>query len=164
MEKCSARHCMCRTSAVHYSVNNSVRHTSPPPKKHSIHSIHSILSIPSKGGWSFSRRYRTCLATLSTYSNGKNQNVLGDTMHFQPTVFFCKLTKILYFFIFSTCNNRYYSLYYINVHDASPSSRGLGQRVLIPPTPVRIRVEMPILKLFSTGIKVPVFLFKDFGL
>jgi len=25
-------------------------------------------------------------------------------------------------------------------------------------------VEMPILKLFSTGIKVPVFLFKDFGL
>ena len=62
------------------------------------------------------------------------------------------------------CNIDTDGLYYINVLDASPSSRGLGQRVLIPPTPVRIRVEMPILKLFSTGIKVPVFLFKDFGL
>ena len=33
-----------------------------PPKNHSIPSILSILSIPSKGGRSFSRRFRTCLA------------------------------------------------------------------------------------------------------
>jgi hypothetical protein len=35
------------------------------------------VQLRSKGGWSFSRRFRTCLATLSTYTNGKKQNVLG---------------------------------------------------------------------------------------
>ena len=31
------------------------------------------VQLRSKGGWSFSRWFRTCLATLSTYTNGKKQ-------------------------------------------------------------------------------------------
>ena len=67
-------------------------------------------------------------------------------------------------FTLSACNIDTDGLYYINVLDASPSSRGLGQRVLIPPTPVRIRVEMPFLRFFKSGIDVPVFLFKELEL
>ena len=60
--------------------------------------------------------------------------------------------KKLIFFCFFACNEGGCGLYYSNVLDASPSSRGLGQRVLIPPTPVRIRVEMPIFQQKFSGI------------